>query len=210
MDCWKVSIASLVFLFAASSARASSLKPRERAAQKACLLGDYKKGIEILSDLYLDTKDPNYLYNQGRCLEQNGQYSPAILRFEEYLRKAKNLSPAETEDAHKRIDDAQAAIDRRGKPARAEPVPAPAPEPAPAKAIPVFATTPSPAAPAPLVIAQPAPTPEPAASEPVYKRWWFWTGIGTVVAAGVVTAVLLSSKSAAKSPSCDVEGTCVR
>jgi tetratricopeptide (TPR) repeat protein len=138
-------------LLAASSAWASSLKPRERAAQKACLLGDYKKGIEILSDLYLDTKDPNYLYNQGRCLEQNGQYEPAILRFEEYLRKAKNLSPADAEDAHKRIDDAQAAIDRRGKPARVEPAPAPAPEPAPPKAIPVLAAAPPPAAPEPLV-----------------------------------------------------------
>jgi hypothetical protein len=29
----------------------------------------------------------------------------------------------------------------------------------------------------------------------VYKRWWFWTGLGAVVAAGVVTAVVLSSGS---------------
>ena len=37
----------------------------------------------------------------------------------------------------------------------------------------------------------------PAAGEspPVYERWWFWTGIGAVVAAGVVTAVVLSSGS---------------
>jgi len=32
-------------------------------------------------------------------------------------------------------------------------------------------------------------------SSPVYKRWWFWTGLGAVVAAGVVTAVVLSSGS---------------
>jgi len=37
----------------------------------------------------------------------------------------------------------------------------------------------------------------PAAGEspPVYKRWWFWTGLGAVVAAGIVTAVVLSSGS---------------
>ena len=28
---------------------------------------------------------------------------------------------------------------------------------------------------------------------PIYKKWWFWTGVGAVVAAGVVTAVALSS-----------------
>jgi len=29
-------------------------------------------------------------------------------------------------------------------------------------------------------------------SDPVYKRWWFWTAIGTVAVAGVVSAVLIS------------------
>jgi hypothetical protein len=31
----------------------------------------------------------------------------------------------------------------------------------------------------------------------VYKTWWFWTGVGVgaVIAAGVVTAVVLSSGS---------------
>jgi tetratricopeptide (TPR) repeat protein len=43
-----------------------------------------------------------------------------------------------------------------------------------------------------LHAAAPAPTGE---SPPVYKRWWFWTGLGAVVAAGVVTAVVLSSGS---------------
>ena len=28
--------------------------------------------------------------------------------------------------------------------------------------------------------------------EPVYKRWWFWTAIGVVAAAGVASAVLIS------------------
>jgi hypothetical protein len=28
----------------------------------------------------------------------------------------------------------------------------------------------------------------------VWKRWWFWTGVGAVVAAGVVTAVVISKR----------------
>ena len=51
------------------------------------MLGDSKKGVEILADLYLNTNDPNYIYNQGRCFEQNGENEKAILRFQEYQRK---------------------------------------------------------------------------------------------------------------------------
>jgi tetratricopeptide (TPR) repeat protein len=32
-------------------------------------------------------------------------------------------------------------------------------------------------------------------SPPLYRKWWFWTGLGAVVAAGIVTAVVLSSGS---------------
>jgi hypothetical protein len=207
-------LASGVFLLAASSVWAEDRETQERTAQKACLLGDFKKGIEILADLYLDTHDPTYIYNHGRCLEQNGQNEPAILRFREYLRKAEGLSPADADAVRKRIDDLQP--DRQGKPAPAEPavVPTPVPETTTPPATAVGSTIPPSAAPVPtpepLGLAQAAPNQEPPASPPVYKRWWFWTGVGVVVVGGVVTAIVLSSKSAAKSPGCDNEGTCVR
>ena len=214
MASWKTLLAGVVFLLTASSARAGDRETQERTAQKACLLGDFKQGIEILADLYLDTHDPTYIYNQGRCLEQNGQNQPAILRFQEYLRKAEGLPAADADAVRKRINDLQ-AIDHGGKPALAEPVPVPATAPAPTAtpATAVGSTIPASAAPAPtpepLGIAQSAPNPEPPASPPVYKRWWFWTGVGVVVAGGVMTAIVLSSKSAAKSPGCDKDGTCV-
>ena len=240
MDLRKVVLASVVFLLAASSAWAGDRENKARAAQKACLLGDAKKGIEILADLYLDSNDATYIYNQGRCLEQNGQNEPAILRFQEYLRKETSLSPADADAVRKRIRDLQAAIEHRGKPAPAEPVATPTPAPAattpspqappvipttaptlampteapPPQATPVGSTIPASAAvaptPEPLGITQPGPKPELQESQPVYKRWWFWTGVGAVVAGGVVAAVMLSSKSAAKSPSCDQGATCVQ
>ncbi|MGD0835481.1 MAG: hypothetical protein ABSB49_02425 [Polyangia bacterium] len=69
--------------FAAANHRA-----QERGARKACLDGDYAKGVSILSDLFLDTKDPTYIFNQGRCFEQNHRYEDAISRFQEYIRYA--------------------------------------------------------------------------------------------------------------------------
>jgi hypothetical protein len=69
-------VAILPILLVGPFARAAGKKPKElpagkagqeRAARKACLSGDYAKGVEILSDLFIDTKDPVYLFNQGRC-----------------------------------------------------------------------------------------------------------------------------------------------
>jgi hypothetical protein len=42
-------------------------------------------------------------------------------------------------------------------------------------------------------------------SPPYYRRWWFWGGIGAAVAAGVVTAVVLSTeKGASNTPATDL------
>lgn len=38
-------------------------------------------------------------------------------------------------------------------------------------------------------------------SPPIYTTWWFWTGVGAVVVAGTVTAVVLSSGGGTKNPS---------
>jgi hypothetical protein len=39
--------------------------------------------------------------------------------------------------------------------------------------------------------------------KPVYTRWWFWAGTGAVVAATVVTIVLLSRKPVDCGPGVD-------
>jgi hypothetical protein len=192
MDGWKVLLAGVVFLLAMPSAHANNREAQERAAKKACLVGDSKKGTEILADLYVDTNDPNYIYNQGRCFEQNGEDEKAIHRFEEYLRK-KTLTPAETEAVRKRIDNLQAAVDRRAKLLQAAPAPAPAPESTPvrtaASAIPASAAP----APEPLVITPDAPTPKPQETQPASggpkQGWWLgrkwaWVAAGSTVLLG--------------------------
>jgi len=46
------------------------------------------------------------------------------------------------------------------------------------------------------------------ASPPIYQRWYFWTGAAAVVAAGVVTAVVVSHGNGGLSPAQVCGGTC--
>ena len=74
--------------------------------------------------------------------------------------------------------------------------PPPAAVPAPAL-VPATPTTP----PAPLVQTENIPASS-AAAKPAESRWWLWTGIGAAVVAGVVTAVILSTRSPQRDSSC--------
>ena len=106
----QVAVTSSLLLFAATpvlAANKSSKQARERTARTACLNGNYTTGVSILSDLFVDTKDSTYIFNQGRCFEQNQRYEDAIGRFEEYMRAAEasssGLAPQDKEAAEKHI-----------------------------------------------------------------------------------------------------------
>lgn len=150
-------IISLVLL--SSRAQASSRETKERAAKRACLNGDPTKGVQILTDLYIGSNDPTYIYNQGPCFEQNNRYEEAIGRFREYVRKISggpNPNKADIEGAQKHIADCQAVLAKRDgetpQPAVAE-APKPAPAPQPQAPLPT-------AAPAPAIAVQRTPQPE--------------------------------------------------
>lgn len=105
-----------VSLLVAQQSLAASAKPKalERAAKKACLSGDYTKGVSILADLFVDTNNPTYLFNQARCYEQNLRYVEAAERFREYLRKAPQVGDSEKADVEKHIADCESAAAARG------------------------------------------------------------------------------------------------
>jgi hypothetical protein len=97
---------TIVFLLSTvTPALGAGRQDKERAARKACLNGDYAKGIELLSDLFVDTQNPTHIFNQGRCLEQNHQYKDAIERFREFLRTGETqaLKPEDKASAEKHI-----------------------------------------------------------------------------------------------------------
>jgi tetratricopeptide (TPR) repeat protein len=148
-------VLGLVMVVLASPASAEKVKPktgREKAAQKACALGEYQKGVDILADLLVGSDDPNYIYNQGRCYEQNGRWEQAINRFREYLRKDANISDGDRADVQRHISDcekalaqaAQAAPPPAAAPPPVAPVETPAPAPAPPPVTPDVSTKPAP------------------------------------------------------------------
>jgi hypothetical protein len=100
----------LLSLLAAGPAWAKAADSRENEARTACLSGDYAKGAAILSQLFVETKDATFIYNQGRCFEQNHRYEDAIARFREFLRVGKRLSKADKADAEKHIADCQGLL----------------------------------------------------------------------------------------------------
>jgi hypothetical protein len=177
-------------LMAPGGARAeeTSLKARLNAAKKACVVGDFKTGADKLGDLYVETNDPTLLYNQARCYEQNNQNQQAIDRFREYLRKTgAQLSPETRAEVEQHIAECKARMKEEAAttgPAETPvvppaPPPAPAPMPEPAQAI----TAPG------LNVSEAVAQDEPS---PWYKKWWFWSAVGAVVAAGTVTAIVLA------------------
>ena len=145
-------------LFAAGTALGAgkaNKQAQENAARAACLDGDYTQGVAILSKLFVQTKDTTYIFNQGRCFEQNRRYEDALARFQEYLRASRNkLDASDKAEAEQHIADCKEMLaQERGT----SPPPSSAQS---AVASPVAASKPEPApTPEPAVVRQPAQQP---------------------------------------------------
>jgi tetratricopeptide (TPR) repeat protein len=161
---------------------AASKKPnkqaRESAARAACLDGNYTEGVAILSKLFVETKDPTYIFNQGRCFEQNRRYEDAISRFQEYLRAGrKTLEASDKAEAEQHMSDCREMLaQERGM------------SPPPSAPQPIVAT------PTPYVAPEPvqAPEPQPIITRPAAKPASTGAGLRiagiTVASFGVVAA----------------------
>jgi len=158
-------------LLASNTALASSNTALDKQARKACLSGDYVKGVSILAELFVDTGDVTYLYNQGRCYEQNVRYVEAAERFREYLRKATKLTAKERSETEKHIADCENEIAK----AHASEPPPPQPEPKP------LPPPPPPVGPQPLV-PQGTVTTTPTAQEHPWQHTMKWVATGAAVA----------------------------
>jgi hypothetical protein len=193
-----------------SLAFAEQKDPRAIQAHKDCLSGKVEGGIALLAELYAETKNPDWVYNQARCWEQNSRPTEAINSFREYLRVARNLSPEEKADVDRHMTECrelQAEQERKAASgsaaAPAGPVPTAARTPAPApvpgapggnpEPPPVTAPASAPASPGLDLSAQSTPTDGAAEASPFYRKWWFWTGVGAVLV-GTVAAIVLATR----------------
>lgn len=100
-------------LICASTSLAATRVNLEKKARTACLSGDYANGVAILAELFVESEDPAYIYNQGRCFEQNARYEDAITRFQEYLRIGGGLPRRDREEARRHIRDCEALLAKR-------------------------------------------------------------------------------------------------
>lgn len=168
---------------AAAAGPSASKASRERAAKRACLTGDAEGGVALLTDLYIDTNDPTYLFNQGRCFEQNRRYEDAIGRFREYLIKAKGLGAEDRADTERHIAACESYL--RPKPAEAT-----RPETPTVATTPVAPTAVLDRAPPQEIVAAPEPSPGRAGSGLRIAGLM----VGGVGAAGLVTGLVLNLK----------------
>ncbi len=155
-----VGVAIVFSLLASGPASAASRQARENVARQECLDGNYIEGVSILSKLFVETKDVTYIFNQGRCFEQNRRYEDAIARFQEFL-----LAGRQKLGANERSDADQHIVYCRRMLAEEQPSVATAPAPqTPMGSPPVALAAPEPApaaarAPEPPLVQQPAPQP---------------------------------------------------
>jgi hypothetical protein len=189
----RASLALSAMLVAAAPAVAASRDTQERTARKACLKGDYAKGVDILADLFVETKDPTYIFNQGRCFEQNRRYEDAIGRFEEYLRvPTTTISSEDRALAEKHISDCKDKLPRERVESGTQPPPQPILPPAGANVSLPEASQIKPSSESDTsVTARPAP-------QPAERRWGLLaTGIvtGAVGVGAVVTGLVLNLKA---------------
>jgi hypothetical protein len=189
MRIFPISTLMAAMVFVSSTAWAGGTAARERAARKACLMGDFAKGVEILSDLFLDTGDLNEIFNQGRCLEQNSRYADAIARFREYLVKGAKLTSEDRADAERHITVCESYI-RKAEAEKIAAAPA-----APTSAAPPIASAHAEAPPA--VTTAPAAQVTTAASDGVRAGDGLRTGgviTASVGAAALVAGIVLNLK----------------
>lgn len=171
----------------ATSALGQSSDPREAQARKDCLTGKADAGVALLAEMFIESKNPNLIYNQARCYEQNGRAQDAINRFREYLRVAKRLTAEEKAEVEKHIADCRAMKTEQ------TPTPAPVASPpaAPPPQIPAAVAAPGPAGVNVTTRSRPAP---PDSGRRLRLAGLVTGGIGlAAVATGGVMSYLVSS-----------------
>ncbi len=185
----------LVALAFPAAANAAGEEGAELKARTHFAAGEYKEALEIYARLYAETMHPTYLRNIARCHQNLGNADKAISSFREYLRKAHDLTPDQRKEIEgyiaemEQLKQSRAAAPTGPPPTAASPPTAPPPPAAPPPA------APPPEEGAPALVGPPTVTASGTTNDdggPFYTRVWFWGVVAGVVAAGVITGVLVS------------------
>jgi cell division septation protein DedD len=198
----------VTMLALAANARAEGLDAKgDATAKEATSLykqGSYEEAAKLFAQLSVDYPDMTiFERNAGACFYYLHRPEPALSNLRNYLNHTPNIEPDDKAVVDRWIAEMEKLQAEKAaasaQPAAPPPAPVPVPVPTPAPEM----AAPSPAAPSATpgaldVAAKPEPAPQPQSeASPFYKTWWFWTGVGVVVAGAATTVILLSGRSSA-------------
>ncbi|MHB8877758.1 MAG: tetratricopeptide repeat protein, partial [Myxococcaceae bacterium] len=205
----RFALAALVLMAAAAQAKGKRPDAQEASARhqfaeatKAYDLGQFEQALKGYSEAYQVKALPGFLFNIGQCHRQLGDHERALFFLKRYLsvsvRPPKNAGQVRAliEDEEKKLAEKARQEQERFAREAAEREAAKltvAAQDRPEREVPTSVEPPS-----PLPLPLPAPDrqvliqPEPPREDSIMKRWWFWTGLGVVVA-GAATATYVAT-----------------
>jgi tetratricopeptide (TPR) repeat protein len=184
----------LPFFLALSVARADEPVSAERTAkarrlynegEAAYKAGRYDEAVERYTAAHELVPRPFFLFNIAQAHRLGGDKAKALFYYKAFL--AASPGAFNAEEVRGRIQELESELAPASSPVVPPVEVAKAVEPAPAPAL----------APPPSADATEAP--------PIYKRWWFWAGVGAVAVA--TTAIVVVSASGHGAPSTDLGTT---
>jgi hypothetical protein len=193
-------IYGLVVLAAASARTAQGAPPgvddekeSRRLFQKAELgfnLGKFEEALADYQAAYQAKPLPGFLFNIAQCYRNLTDYEHARFFYRRYL--ALDPRTSNRRLVEELIAEMSGRLDRQAAQSARAAAETPAPTPLPVNQESAAVSGPRAAAlgPSPVLVVPAVPSASP--RPPVWKRWWFWGGVGTLVAGGAVAAFLLT------------------
>jgi tetratricopeptide (TPR) repeat protein len=154
-------------------------------------VGRFGEAAQEYEQAYQLKNDPALLFNLGQAYRFNGDYAKAIVAYKSFLRHVPNAPNAAEVQQH--IADLQKLLDEQKRATSSPPTGTLAPgqlKSTPSETPPEGATaTPAAGRTAPGEASSPTLVAAPSRKEPIYKKWWLWTAVGSVVVVGVAVGV---------------------
>lgn len=188
-----VLVAGMLPFPAAAADRATEARQAFERAERDYEMGRFEEAIDGYARAFELSGFPELLFNLGQAHRQLGQWERAGFFYRRYLsRVGKPKNRKLVEDLIAEVDQ-RAETERKAEEARIAQATEAARAAREAAEAQTAQASPSELPPGALSPVPDAPGTASAGPPPVYQRWWFWAGVGAVVAAGATAYAVTSS-----------------